>query len=124
ASAAAFIALILWEFRFSEPILDLRILKLRIFDAAMGVTITFSALLFGTLLLSPIFLQELMGYTAWRAVVVPAPRGIGAMTSMMVTGNLAGFGFDTTKFIALGFIVIAIGCWLTAGFNIQYSSGA
>ncbi len=124
ASAAAFIALILWEFRFSEPILDLRILKLRIFDAAMGVTITFSALLFGTLLLSPIFLQELMGYTAWRAGVVQAPRGIGAMTSMMVTGNLARFGLDTTKFIGLGFTLIAIGCWFTAGFNVQSSMWA
>ena len=120
-SGAAFVTLILWEFRFTEPILDLRILKKRVFDAAMGVTITFSALLFGTLLLSPIFLQELMGYTAWRAGVVQAPRGIGAMTSMMVTGNLARFGFDTTKFIGLGFTLIAIGCWFTAGFNTQSS---
>ncbi|MBV8454018.1 MAG: DHA2 family efflux MFS transporter permease subunit, partial [Deltaproteobacteria bacterium] len=94
-SGVGFVALALHELRFSAPILDLSILKLRIFDAATAVTVTFSAVLFGTLLLSPVFLQELLGYTAWKAGVVQAPRGIGSMSSMMVAGNLARFGFDT-----------------------------
>ena len=124
ASALAFIALVVWELHFAEPILDLRILKSRIFDAAMGITIVFSALLFGTLLLNPIFLQELMGYTAWRAGLVQAPRGLGAMISMMVVGNLARFSIDTTKIIGLGFTLITIGCWFSAGFNTQSSMWA
>jgi hypothetical protein len=49
-SAVAFVGLALHELHFSAPFLDLRILKLRIFDAALAVTITFSAVLFGTLL--------------------------------------------------------------------------
>ena len=118
-SAIAFVALFLQELHFKEPILDLRILKLRIFDAALGVTVTFSAVLFGTLLLSPVFLQELMGYTAWKAGLVQAPRGIGAMTSMMVVGQLASFGVDTRKFIGLGFILVTIGCWFTSQFDLQ-----
>jgi DHA2 family multidrug resistance protein len=117
--ALAFVALFLREFHFSEPILDLRILKLRIFDVALGVTVMFSALLFGTLLLSPVFLQELMGYTAWKAGLIQAPRGIGAMTSMMVVGNLARLGIDTRKFIGIGFALAGIGCWFTSRFNLQ-----
>ncbi len=118
-SGMAFVALAVQELRFSEPILDLRILRLRVFDAAMGVTVTFSAVLFGTLLLSPVFLQELMGYSAWKAGLVQAPRGIGSMVSMMIVGNLARFGIDTRKFIGLGFALIAIGCWYSAGFDLQ-----
>lgn len=118
-SATAFVALAIRELSFSDPILDLRILKLRIFDAAVGVTVAFSAMLFGTLLLSPIFLQELMGYSAWKAGLVQAPRGMGAMISMMIIGNLARFGFNTTKMIGLGFTLVTIGCWLSAGFNLQ-----
>ena len=106
-SAIAFVGLALHELHFSAPILDLRILKLRIFDAALAVTITFSAVLFGTLLLSPVFLQELLGYNAWQAGLVQAPRGIAAMISMMVVGNLARFGVDTRKFIALGFTLVS-----------------
>ena len=118
-SALAFGALIFRELNFGEPILDLRILKLRIFDAALGVTVASSALLFGTLLLSPVFLQELMGYTAWEAGLVQAPRGVGAMTSMMAVGQLARLGVDTRKFIGLGFTLVAIGCWFTSRFSLQ-----
>ena len=118
-SAVAFVGLALHELHFSAPILDLRILKLRIFDTALAVTITFGAVLFGTLLLSPVFLQELLGYNAWQAGLVQAPRGIAAMISMMVVGNLARFGIDTRKFIALGFTLVAIGCWYSSRFNLQ-----
>jgi DHA2 family multidrug resistance protein len=118
-SAVAFVGLAVHELHFSAPILDLRILKLRIFDTALAVTITFSAVLFGTLLLSPVFLQELLGYNAWQAGLVQAPRGIAAMISMMVVGNLARFGIDTRKFIAFGFTLVAIGCWYSSRFNLQ-----
>ena len=76
-------------------------------------------MLFGTLLLSPVFLQELLGYNAWQAGLVQAPRGIAAMISMMVVGNLARFGVDTRKFIALGFTLVAIGCWYSSRFNLE-----
>ncbi len=124
ASALAFVGLIIWELRFEHPILDLRIMEFRIFDAAMGITIVFSALLFGTLLLNPIFLQELMGYTAMRAGLVQAPRGLGAMFSMMVVGNLARFGIETTRIIGLGFTLITIGCWFSSQFNTESSMWA
>jgi MFS transporter, DHA2 family, multidrug resistance protein len=65
-------------------------------------------------LLSPVFLQELLGYSAWKAGRVQAPRGIGSMTSMMLVGNLARFGIDTRKFIGLGFTLITIGCWYSS----------
>jgi DHA2 family multidrug resistance protein len=118
-SLVSFIALAIRELRFSEPILDLHILKLRIFDAALAVTMTFSSVLFGTLLLSPVFLQELMGYNAWKAGLVQAPRGIGSMASMMLVGQLARFGFDTSKFIGLGFVLVTIGCWFSSRFDLQ-----
>src|SRR5579875_872982 len=118
-SALAFVGLALRELRFSAPIIDLRILKIGIFNAALAVTVTFSAVLFGTLLLSPVFLEELLGYDAWKAGLVQAPRGIGSMASMMLVGNLASLGIDTRKFIGLGFTLIAIGCWYSSRFNLQ-----
>ena len=123
-SAAAFVVLALRELHFSEPILDLRILKLRIFDAALVVTVTFSAVLFGTLVLSPIFLQELMGYTAWQAGLVQAPRAIGSMLAMMVVGQLARFRVDTRRFIGIGFTLVTIGCWYSSRFDLQAGMGS
>jgi MFS transporter, DHA2 family, multidrug resistance protein len=118
-SGLAFVGLTIRELHFSAPIIDLRILKLRIFDAALVVTVTFSAVLFGTLLLSPVFLQELLGYSAMKAGLVQAPRGVGSMISMMLVGNLARFGIETRKFIGVGFTLVTIGCWYSSRFNLQ-----
>ena len=38
---------------------------------------------------------------------------------MMIVGNLARFGIDTTKFIGVGFALVAIGCWYTARLNLE-----
>jgi len=62
-SGLAFVGLAVRELHFSAPILDLRILKLRIFDVALAVTVTFSAVLFGTLLLSPCFCRNYLATT-------------------------------------------------------------
>jgi DHA2 family multidrug resistance protein len=123
-SGVTFVALFLHELHFGEPILDLRIFEVPIFDVALFITVMFSALLFGTLLLSPVFLQELMGYTAWKAGLVQAPRGLGAMISMMVVGNLSRFGVDTRKFVGLGFTLVTIGCWFTSRFTLDTSMAA
>ena len=54
-------------------------------------------MLYGTGLLNPIFLQEFMGYTAWKAGLVLAPRGLGTMISMLMVGQIARRGFDTAS---------------------------
>jgi DHA2 family multidrug resistance protein len=57
--------LTLRQLSFAEPIVDLRIFKERTFVVAVTLTIAMSFVLFGSILLNPLFLQELMGYTAW-----------------------------------------------------------
>ncbi len=123
-SVASFAVLAFHELRFSEPILDLRILKERIFSVAMAITIVFSFVLFGSILLNPVFLQELLGYDAWQAGLVQAPRGVGSMISMIVVAQLASAGTVTLPFIGAGFGLIAIGCWFSAAFNLQVSTWA
>jgi DHA2 family multidrug resistance protein len=121
ASAAAFVTLIIHELRFPEPILDLRIMAIPAFDLSVTLIVAMSFALYGTGLLNPIFLQELMGYTAWRAGLVLAPRGLGTMVSMMLIGQLARFKFDTRPLVGVGFVLIALGAWRMAGMNLQVS---
>jgi DHA2 family multidrug resistance protein len=78
-----------------------------------------SFVLFGTILLSPLFLQELMGYSAWKAGLVLAPRGLGAMLSMLLMGQLSRTGINTRPLVGVGFAVVAVGSWLTAGWDLQ-----
>jgi MFS transporter, DHA2 family, multidrug resistance protein len=121
-SAGGFLLLVLRELRFSEPILDLRILKKQVFIVATALTVSMSFVLFGVLLMTPLFLQELMGYSAWRAGLVLAPQGFAAMFSMMLTGQLARAGINTRPMVGLGFALASLGAWLTSGWNLGISA--
>jgi len=123
-SALFFITLAYRELHFSDPIVDLRIFRERSFTVAVAVIIGMSFVLFGSLLLNPVFLQELMGYNAWKAGLVQAPRGFGSMFSMMLVGQLARTRLDTRKFIGLGFTLVATSLWAMSGWNLQVSMWA
>jgi MFS transporter, DHA2 family, multidrug resistance protein len=121
-SALSFLLLVVRELSFSEPILDLRIFKKGVFIVATLLTVAMSFVLFGVILMTPLFLQELLGYTAWRAGLTLAPQGLAAMFSMMLIGQLARAGINTRPMVGLGFGVASLGCWLTAGWDLQVSA--
>ncbi len=123
-SVLSFIVLGYGELHSSDPIVDLRILKERSFTTSVVVIVGMSFVLFGSLLLNPVFLQELMGYNAWKAGLVQAPRGLGSMFSMMIVGQLARTRADTRGFIGGGFTLVAIALWAMSGWNLQVSMWA
>jgi MFS transporter, DHA2 family, multidrug resistance protein len=118
-SGVSMIVLIFRELRFKTPILDLRILKKPLFSVAVCLTIVHSFLLFGTGLLTPIFLQEFMGYTAWKAGLVMFPRSVGGITSMILVGQVARAGYDNKRLIGLSFTLVGLGLWLMSRWNLQ-----
>src|ERR1019366_3537899 len=87
-SAICLVGLTINELRTTEPILDLSILGIPVFSMSVMLMVAMSFALFGTGLLNPIFLQELMGYSAWKAGLVLAPRGLGTTAAMLIVGQL------------------------------------
>ena len=59
--------------------------------------------LYGSLLLVPIFLQTLLGYPALEAGIAMAPRGLGSFLMMPVVGTVLG-KFDPRKVLAVGLV--------------------
>ena len=59
--------------------------------------------LYGSMLLVPIFLQTLLGYPALDAGVAMAPRGLGSFLMMPVVGTVLG-RFDPRKVLAVGLV--------------------
>jgi len=121
-SALALLTLVVNELLFAQPIIDLRILKDRIFSLSVLLMVVLSATLWGTGLLMPIFLQELMGYTAWRAGLLMVPRAGAAMFSMFAVGQLARLRVDTRPMIGLGFLLASIGLWWMGQWSLDVSS--
>ena len=118
-SAIFTVLLIAQELTFSDPIIDLRILKRSSFSLSVLMVVAMSFTLYGTGLLQPIFLQELMGYNAWKAGLVLGPRGFGTMFSMMTVGQLARRGHDTRSFVGVGFLLMALGLWSMSRWNLN-----
>ena len=73
------------------------------------IILTFTA--YGMQILNPVFLQELLGYTAWKAGLAMAPRGMGVMAAMFLLGGLARKGYDTRALVYLGYTGMAISVW-------------
>ncbi|HKD68985.1 MAG TPA: DHA2 family efflux MFS transporter permease subunit [Candidatus Binataceae bacterium] len=118
-AVASLVLLVVRELKFSDPILDLRILKIPAFTIAIALQVMMSFTLFGVNLMNPVFLQEFMGYTAWQAGIVLAPRGLGAMFAMLLIGQLERWRIKTRPLMAVGYLLQMASLWSMAHWNLQ-----
>jgi MFS transporter, DHA2 family, multidrug resistance protein len=111
-------ALIIWELTQSAPVLDLRLLKDRNF--AMGVASMFllGFILYGSLVLLPLLLQELLGYTAMLAGMVLSPGGMLTLVMMPIAGTLVA-RVQARYLIIAGLAIVGYSLFYMAGFNLQ-----
>ncbi len=115
-AALSLILLVIHEFRFSEPILDLRILKIPLFDVSVVIILVMMVVVFGMNLLNPLFFQELLGYSPWKSGIAVLPRGFGTLVAMFAIGQLSRRAYDTRWMVGLGFVLLAaslywMSCW-------------
>ncbi|SFM91216.1 DHA2 family efflux MFS transporter permease subunit [Thermodesulforhabdus norvegica] len=118
-SALCLIVFVIVELRSRNPVVDLRILKDRSF--AFGNIIMFTGFfcMFGSIVLLPLYLQNLMGYTALWAGLVLGPGGIASFLIMPVAGNLMKRGVKPHYLLALGLFLAAYSFWMMSRFNLE-----
>jgi MFS transporter, DHA2 family, multidrug resistance protein len=88
-SALAFVLLIGWELTDDHPVVDLRLFKSRNVTAGIFGLAAMFAVMFGGLVLLPLWLQTQMGYTAIWAGYAIAPMGAGAVLAAPLAGKLS-----------------------------------
>jgi MFS transporter, DHA2 family, multidrug resistance protein len=113
-SATCLIALVVWEWRRDQPVIDVRMFKKFNFAAANLMMFTLGVVFFSSLVMMPQFLQTLMGYTAQSAGMVLSASGVVTLLLMPMVGQL------TTKVPAK--YIIAFG-WLSLASAMYYSTG-
>ena len=74
--------------------------------------------LYGSIVILPIWLQTLMGYPATRAGMTMAPRGLGSMIAMPLVGIILP-RFDPRKLLASGLLLGAFSTWQFAQMNLN-----
>ncbi len=117
-SGVAMVAFIVRELVIDNPVVNLRVLKERNFAVGTLLIALVGVVLYGTIAILPLFLQELMGYPALDSGLALSPRGIGAILAMVVVGRLIA-RVDGRFLIAFGFIVLTYAAWQFAGINLN-----
>jgi len=112
------VLLIFWELHHESPVLDLRIFKDRSF--ATGNLIVFLGFFafYGAIVLLPLFLQTLLGYTSYQAGLVLGPGGALTLLMLPIVGKLTE-RFDSRILLGIGLLVIAYSVYYMAGFNLN-----
>ncbi len=102
-SAVTLTVFVIYELVVPNPIVRLRVLKIRTFSAGVTLMTVLGVVLYGSLVLLPIFLQTLLGYPALQAGIAMAPRGLGSFIAMPLVGAIMA-RFDPRKLLAAGII--------------------
>lgn len=100
-SGAGLVAFIAREWLAAEPVIDLRVFKIRTYATGVFLMTTLGFVLYGSLVLLPIMLQTLLGYPSLQAGMAMAPRGMGSLIGMPLIGLIVG-KVDARKLVALG----------------------
>ncbi len=104
--------------RYAErPIVDLSVFRNYSYTLGNIAMFVFMANLFGTLVLLPIYLQTLMGYTASLAGLVLAPGGVANLITMPLVGRFL-HRYNPKVFVIVGILFTAYSTLLMAGFTL------
>lgn len=109
------IYMIVWSFTYQHPLFKLRLFKNRFFSAACILIFFAYSLYFAAVTLIPLWLEEVMGYTAYNAGLAVAPLGLGALIGVAILGRLTKY-LPYPVFIATGFLVMSFACFYTGSF--------
>ena len=93
-------------------------------NCAVGTILMFlvAVPLFGTMVLLPTMLQDLLNYPVLTTGFVLVPRGLGTMAAMFVVGRLIG-RVDTRLSILAGLVLTAVALWQMTGFSLTMGMG-
>ena len=117
-TAITFVAFIIRELTVKEPIVDLRVFKDKNFAIGTVLHFIIGAVLYSTLAILPLFLQQLMGYTATLSGLAISPRGFGSFAGLVVAGVLSN-KVDQRWVIAIGLAILAFSNIMFGTLNLQ-----
>ncbi len=100
-----------------QPIVDLRIFKNRTFRVGNAIMFIGFFGLFASIVLLPIYLQTLMGYTAYLAGFVLGPGGIATLIALPIAGRLVT-KVNPKALLFFGMTVNAYAMYLMSGFTL------
>src|SRR5438270_12858025 len=110
--------LIIRELTTDHPIIDLTIFRYRTYAIGTLLMTGVGFVLYGSTVLLPLLMQELLGYTATHAGVTNLPRGLASFLVMPFVGILIS-KVEARKLLATGLIATAMAMFAVSFFSVD-----
>jgi len=112
-AAVGLVSLVIWEWFYKNPIVDVKLYKNLNFLGSNAMMFTLGLIYFGSLVMMPLFLQSLMGYTAESAGLVLSGSGLLLLFLMPVVG-VSSSKVQARYLVAFGWLALAIGMFVSS----------
>jgi MFS transporter, DHA2 family, multidrug resistance protein len=109
-AAVGLVSLVIWEWFRKDPIIDVHMFRNLNFLGANFMMFVLGIMLFSSLVMMPLYLQTLMGYTAESAGLVLSGGGLILLFLMPVAGVLSS-KVQARYLIAFGWLILSIGMY-------------
>lgn len=102
-----------------DPFLPPRLFRDRNFVVSLLLVFIAGVVILATMALLPPFLQHLGGYTALDTGLLLAPRGVGVMGAMILTGRFLLGRIDARWLMVAGFLCVEVSLWGMTQFSLH-----
>jgi DHA2 family multidrug resistance protein len=119
-AVSGFVVFVWRELKADKPMVDLRLFKVRAFAVGTVLIFLMSLLTYSVGLLTPQFLQLLLGYSSVAAGIATSPLGLGAAMSMVLVGLMVR-KIDVRAILVFGFLVFAFAAFRLSRVSLETS---
>lgn len=102
---------VVWELDHPDPAVDLRVFADASFRTASTVNVAIGVGLMGGMFMLPLFLQQLVGFTATQTGIVLVPGALATAVAMPICGRLSD-RYDPRVLSGFGLAVFALSMWM------------
>ena len=115
-SITALIALVVWEWRHDDPIIDLHLFRERSFAVGNFLMFMVGFALMSSTVLLPLFMQTILGYTAEQAGLALMPGGFAILLAMPIIGFLLS-KYDARWLLVFGLSLLSFALFFMTRFD-------
>jgi len=119
-SMFSMVAFVISQLVNNKSILDLRVFKDKNFAFGTCLLVLVMAVLYSSIAIMPLFLQNLLRYSAFLSGYSMMPRGVGSVTAIAIAGFIAQ-KIDDRLLIGIGLALMGTSCMMFGGSNLQIS---
>ena len=112
----SFVLFYVWELEYKYPVIDIRVFKDRNFMFGTLASSFINVMLYSTLLLVPMFVQSLLGYSPSMSDLTMFPRAIICLIGLIVVGEISRF-VEARLLATIGLLIMAVSVLMLTQMN-------